>query len=159
MLIGPRAASIPIQIVALVAGIVGGLVLNYAVVGVPALLLPGVFATPIQLLCVAFCAYFFAAPGTWKGLARRALLIIAISFLGYAALGYLIAFLFLKGEPVPGSMPSLVLAAQGVVAAIGFAATGGFILLREPTERPSAASATVPAQEGVLGGTSSDTPS
>ena len=159
MLIGPRAASLPIQIVALVAGIVEGFVLYYTVVGLPVIFLPDAFDAPIQFLCVAFCAYFFAAPAAWRGLARRAFLILAVSLLGYAALGYLVAFLFERGTPLPGSMPSLTLAAQAVVAIVGAAATVGYLLLRDRTESVLAGSATVPAPEGVLGGTSSDTPS
>ncbi len=151
MLMGPRAASIPIQLVALLLGIAEGALLHYAVVGVvPALLnLAAVINGPILFLTIAFCAYFLAAPAFWQGLGRRALLLLAISSLGYAALGYLLAFLVNRGTPIGGSMPSLVLTAQAVVVAVGVAALIGYLVLRDRKQKDFLESATIPASESA----------
>ncbi len=150
MLMGPRAASVPIQLVALLLGIVEGALLHYAVVGVvPALLnLTAVVNLPLLFITIAFCAYFLAAPASWRGLGRRALLLLAISTLGFAVLGYLLAFLVNRGTPIGGSMPSLILEAQAVIVVIGVAALVGYLLLRERKPHDFLESATVPATEG-----------
>lgn len=158
MLTGPRAASIPIQLVALLLGIVEGVVLHYTVIGAfPELLrqltgldLSGVLSVPLLVLTVVFSAYFLAAPTTWRGLARRALLLLAISLLGYAVLGYLLAFLFLRGTPIPGSMPSWILSVQAAIVAAGVGTLVGYLLLRDRKERDLLDSATVPAPESAL---------
>jgi len=157
MLIGQRAASIPVQIVALILGVGEGLLLYATVIRVSIFFLPEVFDLPLRFLTIAFCAYFLAAPTTWRGLARRALLIVAVSLLGYAAVGYLLAFLVLRGTPVPGTMPSQALAVQAVIAVLGVAAAVGFTLLRDRREQDFLASATVPAPEIAVPITPSDT--
>lgn len=160
MLMGPRAASIPIQLVALLLGIVEGVALHYTVIGaIPAALAGSgpfgeTFAAsidfPLLLLTIAFCAYFLAAPAAWRGLGRRALLLLAVSLLGYAVLGYLFAFAFTSGTPIPGSLPSWTLPIQGGVVAVGVVALVGYLLLRDRSERDFLDSATVPAPESAL---------
>jgi len=157
MLIGQRAASTPVQIVALILGVVEGLLLYATVIRVSIFVLPEVFDLPLRFLTIAFCAYFLAAPTTWSGLARRALLIVAVSLLGYAAIGYLLAFLFLRGTPMPGTMPSQALAVQAMIAALGVAAAVGFIVLRDRGEQDFLASATVPAPDSAVPTSPSDT--
>ncbi len=166
MLIGPRAASIPIQLVALLLGIVEGVLLHYAVIGALPVVLESVgllssalTATingPILFLSVAFCAYYLAAPTSWRGLGRRALLLLAISLLGYAILGYLLAFAFTRGTPIPGSMPSWILPVQAGIVVIGIAGLVGYLVLRDRKERDFLESATVPAPEGASQASSTD---
>jgi phosphoglycerol transferase MdoB-like AlkP superfamily enzyme len=159
MLIGPRAASIPIQLVALLLGIVEGVLLHYMVIGALPVVLqqvgvlsPSLTAAingPVLFLSIAFCAYFLAAPTTWRGLGRRALLLLAISLLGYAILGYLLAFAFTRGTPIPGSMPSWILPIQAGVVVIGLVALVGYLLMRDRKQRDFLESATVPAPESA----------
>ena len=160
MLLGPRAASIPIQLVALLLGIAEGVMLHYTVIGaIPAAVattgalgetLAASIDVPLIFLSIAFCAYFLAAPATWRGLGRRALLLLAISLLGYAVLGYLFAFAFTRGTPIPGSMPSWILPVQGGIVVVGVAALVGFLLLSDHKERDFLDSATIPAPESAL---------
>jgi hypothetical protein len=157
MLIGSRAASIPIQIVALLLGIVGGWLLYTTVVGVLGLILPDVLSLPILFICVAFCAYFLAAPATWLGVARRGLLVVAVCLLGYAVIGYLLAFLFLRGIPLRGTMPSWQLSVQAGIVLVGAGALAGFLLLRGRNKADILESATVAASENAMPSAPTDT--
>ncbi len=166
MLMGPRAASIPIQLLALLLGIVEGALLHYMVIGAVPVVLEafGVLAAtltaaingPILFLTIAFCAYLLAAPASWRGLGRRALLLLAISLLGYAILGYLLAFAFTRGTPIPGSMPSWILPIQAAIVVLGIAGLVGYLLLRDRKERDFLESATVPAPESASQSSSTD---
>jgi drug/metabolite transporter (DMT)-like permease len=125
--IGPRAAIIPIQLLALVLGILDGSLLFLTVVGVLVVLkiLPESLELIAAFICIAFCAYYFAAPATWRGLWRRVFQILAVSLLGFAALGYVFAF---AGLPVVG-LPNYDLLLQLGVVVVGVAAVLASILL------------------------------
>ena len=102
MLIGPRAASIPIQIVALLLGIVEGWLLYHAVRRrARRSCSRDVLSPPILFLCIAFCAYFLAAPTTWRGLARRGSPDPRRQPPGLRRPRIPLAFLFLRGTPIP----------------------------------------------------------
>lgn len=107
MLVGSRPASAGVQVAALLLGILGGLV-SLDIIGAP---LSSVLSPGLTLLvvwaCIAACAYFLAAPATWRGLLRR------LASLGLGLLAGLAAFrVFLDLLPfaIPGILAIVLLA-------------------------------------------------
>lgn len=142
MLVSDRPASVPIQMVALLIGIVDGLVAFFAFVGLLMVILPPGAGLLLVWLCIAACAYSFVAPATWRGLWRRALATFGASLLLFAVLGYLFEFAGLAA----GGMPDLPAFGQLLIVVLGLGGLLGARALRDqrlpaaqapPSEEPA----------------------
>lgn len=151
MFVATRPASRRIQLVALLLAVPGGVITFFFFVQILLLFLPDDFGPWLLWICIAACAYFLAAPATWRGLWRRSLAIVGFSLLVFAVLGYLLAF---AGLPA-GGMPDLSLAEQLLVLAFGLGSVGWSRTLRD---RPPAPVSSAQAHERSDPGSSAPEP-
>ena len=143
------------RIVSLVAGAADGFVAFFVLVDLLPFGLPEVLGLALMGLAVALSAYYLTAPDSWRGLWRRALRVLGVSLVVYAALGYVFAFVGLsQAVQVPmGGMPDQAPPLQATIVVVaGVALIGSFALRdrrREPVAPELAPSPVPPAQPPV----------